>query len=462
MKFEKIESTSNSIGDIYIFLISIIVSLVWLFFFNLNILNESFIWDDLHLIRKYSLKEISESFYSNWDSDNIETFSYRPFSVVIYALLGYFGENFLAVRITIFIFMILLIYFSSIFFKNIGFKFSEIFIFIILITFSKIYSTLFFWMTLAPLIFCYICFFLTLIFFNEWLTSNNKKSYYLSIFFSALGIFTREELYYIPLVILLIFLLQGYKKFLNKLYFLFPFFFIVLVHIVLRKYFVPEADNFNLTNNGLFFGNTQVSISNLFKALKASFLPMGLISLKKINIIFWLGLIWIINFFLLFMFSKKEKNLIFLFIVVILTNLPSLAVPRSFGIFVPSTFALAFIIKIFLNLKFSQNSKFIKFFNVIIAITILIGVLSGILRTQKHFEAMNSKSFYIVKYNSDNIYGYKDRNILLSIPIKRVKNKVEELNKLNINEFNYKILDINNYKNLTNDVYLPDYRPGDF
>lgn len=57
-------------------------------------------WDDLHLIRPYSIAELLSTFTGNWDVDGVENPGYRPFMTIWHALLYFlFDEDFMYYRI---------------------------------------------------------------------------------------------------------------------------------------------------------------------------------------------------------------------------------------------------------------------------------------------------------------------------------------------------------------------------
>jgi hypothetical protein len=58
------------------------------------------VYDDLHLIRHFSGKEIRGAFTGHWDPDEIETPGFRPFTVLFnHARYHAFGENVVAHRV---------------------------------------------------------------------------------------------------------------------------------------------------------------------------------------------------------------------------------------------------------------------------------------------------------------------------------------------------------------------------
>ena len=55
-------------------------------------------------------EELINSWVDNWDYSGVETPSYRPVALIFYHLIGIiFGENYLFLRIFIFLLMIILI-----------------------------------------------------------------------------------------------------------------------------------------------------------------------------------------------------------------------------------------------------------------------------------------------------------------------------------------------------------------
>ena len=110
----------------------------------------------------------------------------------------------------------------------------------------------------------------------------NKISFYLLSFFLAfLVIFMREELYVLPGILLLIFFFKNkinLKNFLKCFSNIIPYLTLVILHIFLRKNFVPEAEHFGISNFTIFFGVNPLGFGGLIKTIKSSFLPMGYLS----------------------------------------------------------------------------------------------------------------------------------------------------------------------------------------
>ena len=70
MNFKKIDKLNDFS---FIVLVSVIPFLIWYLLLGYKIINQPYIWDDLHLIRSFSWAEIINSWKGNWDSDGVET-----------------------------------------------------------------------------------------------------------------------------------------------------------------------------------------------------------------------------------------------------------------------------------------------------------------------------------------------------------------------------------------------------
>ena len=187
MNYLKIKfNVSNNI----ILYFTIFFTLIWYLIFGFNLSNEPYVWDDLHFFRKYTYEELKNIWIGNWDSDGIETPGYRPFAILYYHLLYLiFEENTFLLRNFVIFEAIILILISNKLLNYLNFNKKTIFFFTLLIIFSKIYLTLISWFTISALIFTYILSISSILFF---LNSKKKSYYYLSIFFAAVGIYTRE------------------------------------------------------------------------------------------------------------------------------------------------------------------------------------------------------------------------------------------------------------------------------
>tara|TARA_Y100001970_G_scaffold219928_1_gene270000 strand:+ start:4532 stop:5944 length:1413 start_codon:yes stop_codon:yes gene_type:complete len=463
----------NSISNIsFILLLSILSFLIWYLTTGHVLIHEPFVWDDLHLFRKYSLEEITNAWTGNWDPDNLETPGYRPIVPLFYNFLGnIFNENTFYLRLFIFLMAISLIVLVKICLIKIGFTKVEITIFSFLIIFSKIFTTLVAWMTMSVLILSYITAFISLIFFLLWLEDKKIKNYLISLLFAFFSIFTKEDLYILPgLFFLFCLCLENntFKKIKKIFYGCIPIGLLVLTHIFLRKTFVSEAQHFEISFQSITFGGEVIGFGNLIKVFKASFLPMGYFSSRNLDLfqsfisIFWIILILlisIINFLNRKKISLSSYKILIFILLVALLSLPNITIARSFGIFLPSVFALGIIcilINNLVNLILNTEQKLLikKFYIIFIFLLVSAGVIGGHIRSNQHINSMNSYSEHILEYDIIFVYKYTKS----SIPEKRLKKKIEHLKSLNINEWISK----DEYKNLSNKILFPKYHPLDF
>ena len=465
----------NQLSDIsFIILISLITFLIWYLSLGFKIVNQPFIWDDLHLIRVFSLEEIINSWKGNWDSDGVETPSYRPIAILYYNFIGtIFKENYILLRLFVFLLMIcLIIQFNWIIFK-LGFERQQIVIISSLIIFTKIYTTLLSWLTLSALIFCYILALMSIILFIYWLNKKNNINLFFSILFAFCSIFTRETMYILPGILYLILIYSQkkiFKDITKNLIIVTPFIAIVIVHLFLRKLFVTEASHFELSLNSIRFGSEDISLGNFFKTLKASWLPMGVWSIKKIYIIQTITFFsWVISIiigiFLIIKFKKISKvsfvNFFVLIFVIFLFNLPSITVARPFGIILPTLIVLTFIsfmITALTKIGNLNNSGKLKLLcNFIIITIILSNLFGGYYRSNEHVKAMNIYSSRIIYFDAMSIYDPDFKHIKIS-KIEYDK-KIKHLKSLDINDWS----DIENLdKNKNTKIYISNFSPLEF
>jgi hypothetical protein len=144
-----------------------------------------------------------------------------------------------------------------------------------------------------------------------------------------------------------------------------------------------------------------------------------------------------------------------------MTCAPSLAYVRSFGIFLPSIFALIIISIILGSLvkltKIKKNNKFqssIIFF--VICFTLLFGVVGGGHRSIQHIKGSNNFSAFLLQIDQSIVYYQLHQK---TIPEERVQKKLQHLQSLNIYKFN---TNINEYKNLSDKIKFPKYTIMDF
>ena len=158
---------------------------------------------------------------------------------------------------------------------------------------------------------------------------------------------------------------------------------LVILHIFLRKNFVPEAEHFGISNFTIFFGDNPLGFGGLIKTIKSSFLPMGYLSSNYSDLYqvyfssAWITLILASSFLVCLKLkfeSKIFKKIYILFILIFCCSLPHITI-EIFWNFFACFFALC-IISILINsvLSMSFNFRFFKYFAVLIFV---IGVMVG-------------------------------------------------------------------------------------
>lgn len=445
----------------------IILFSAWFLLIGINILPQHFIGDDLHLVRKYSLSELLNAWYNNWDPDNLETRAYRPIAILFYHFQGsLFGEIYYLHNLFSILLLFILVNIIIIFLLNLRFSKIQILIFLSLFIFSKTFSTLASWKTLSALIFCYACFFLVSIFFLKWLSDKKTKYLFYIFLFTFLSIFSREEIYHLPFYLIIIFFLSQTNKNLNLRLLRDPLILtisVVVTHYFLRLHFVPDAVQPEIKLS---------SLINFLRAGLASGLPGGIKSYEnyeKILQLFWIfGLLFSVIIVIKQGISKIEiKKIILIFITICLLTTPMSVMIRDFGIFLPTIFTTLFIVFFVSKLipVKSQNFHLLNKFNICILIIVLSsGIIGGSLRSIEHVKIWSYNSFYTLSSDSSWIYGERFKNI--SIPLNRKNFKINELKKFGIiEELSYDQLKekiSNDKEGVLSDVFISEHLPLKF
>lgn len=438
------------INNLNYFSTTIIAIIFWWLIFGFNLSFEPFIWDDLSFFRIYTNEELLNAWKGNWDPDGIFTKNYRPIGLFYYHITYLiFGEHLFLFRSFVFIEILILLLLTNQLFVSFNFSQRQIMIFSILFIFSKIFATLVSWFTLSLLILTYIFAVLSIKYFFLSLQKKNNFYFCLSLIFSIFGILTREELYILPLIIFLLYFYKfeiNIKNILTCLKRTTLLFLIVFLHMFLRKHFVPEAPHINFSDNKFFFGDYVIQFGGYIQAVKSAFLPMGYLSssysddLQRIFSISWIcstliALMWLIK--ITHINLNNLKKILILIILVATSALPHLATPRSFGIYLPSIFALMLISILINNLYYIDrilDSK-LRYIGKVISIFIfLIGLTGGTYRSYLHLESVNKFSNSIVQYDARMIYELKDA----TIPNHRYFENKKHLENLNVYEYNWK------------------------
>jgi hypothetical protein len=445
--------------------ITFFIFFIWFFLIGVNALNEPFVGDDLHLIREYSKNHLIEVWFDNWDPDGVETRAYRPIAVYFYHLQAFFfKENFFLHHIFSYFLLLNLLIVISFFFKQLNFSNGKISIIIALLAFSKIFTTLSTWITLSPLIFCYIIFFTIGLLFIKFLKKEKNLNFILILFLSFLALFAREELYHLPIFLFFVWIYvsqikKGYLNHRSAIFIIVIIFSIVLFHFFLRSIFVSNAPQLILSYN---------SIKGFVVAGLSSGLPGGFNSYtfeEKFIKYLWLFNITIITSSFFYNFNIKNfLKIVILFAIIILLTSPSLVRARDFGIFLPSVFTFSLfsiLISEFHNLNknynFDSSSIFIK---IVIFFTLLTGVVAGYKRSIQHQFTWSAKSIIQLSGDSEWLYGERYKNA--SIPSKRKEQKIQQLKRANI-EKQMSLEEVKNLlefnpKELSSEIIIPRHK----
>lgn len=451
------------------FLDNLIISfifLIWFIFLGSKTIGQPFVSDDLHLIRIYDYGHLKESWFGNWDTSGLETAAYRPVTVLLYHIQAFlFNENVIFHRFFSISLLFILLHLVLSFLKKLKLPKKQIYFILIILIFSKIFTTLISWMILSQMIFCYCIFFLIANLFQDWLRDKTKSKLLAIVLLSLLGIFAREELYHLPFFLFLIWFYHAlfesnFKNFKIILLLCFSIFIFVVFHYSLRLYFVPEAPQPNLG---------YINVLKFFITGLSSGLPGGYKAYTVSEIT--LKYAWIIILFFLFIITIFKdniktkyyvQNLILIFIVLLMTS-PSIVKWRDFGIFLPSVFSYIIISNLIFNFIYLQkfmNLKLLKVkINLLVILLTIIAVVAGFNRSNQHLLTWNSNSVYIISWDSGFLFSDRSKNV--SIPKNRRILKTKELSEKNI--FSHvtpnKIKKMIENKQISEKVYIPRHSP---
>jgi len=297
-----------------------------------------FHWDDYHFIRHYSWDELSSTFHGWNDPDKIETPALRPGATLLFAFQGsIFGENIVLQRIFMIFLMWILLAVLGLLLLELGCGVFQIGLVFVLFVSSRIFASVNLWLTLGSLTLCYVFILLTCYFFLLWVREGRMLLLILMLICPMVAVSIREEAYVLPIVLPLVwFVSSAWRKHGRRvLVAAVGVFAIAAVHFLLRRVFVPEAPSPQFTIR---------AAKALLVAITASWLPGGYKTegitdslLANIWIVFLIGLVL---GFMRVGRSSSRRQFIGACCMGCVLALPAIAVPRSFGIALPT---LAFI-----------------------------------------------------------------------------------------------------------------------
>lgn len=295
----------------------------------------AFHWDDLHLIRPFSADEV-KSIFRGWnDPDRIETPALRPLTSLLFALQAVaFGENVILQRLLMIVLAAVLLVALGLLLREAGLGAIHIAIVFALFVASRVFATLVMWLSLGGLLACYAFITLTAYWFLLWLRRGQPRFLLATILGTAVAVLMREETYTLPLVLCVLWAASSRFDFRRQwrraFWALSGVSIIILVQIIFRAVLIPEAPKVKLAG----------AMTRLMLAAKAAWLPGGHSAsgfsdqfLRN----FWVGLI--VTVFIVFArvaSVRMRLRVIGIVLIGFVMCLPALAVPRAFGIAMPT------------------------------------------------------------------------------------------------------------------------------
>ena len=371
-----------------------LILLIWSFIFFPTYYDFPFMWDDLHLVRPYSNNELQSVLFGHWDPDKVETPAYRPFATFIYHLQAYFfGENVIYHRLfnLFLLFSVLLIIIAIA--TQLRISKIQIWVTLTFIVFSKIFITLAVWITTSQIITSYLMISLSAFFFIRSAHLRYGLNAALSILFYIIALFTREESYMLPfLMVLLVFASDIFT--IKKKYYLLVLLMLLFLfaHFFARQLIINDYLNkpFTFSSGGVIYFLTSIWLPGGSQA--HGFLD---------NLLKYLCLLMLAILFCQSTRNLDFKKIFLFFMAVIFASLPALHTPRPFGTMLPSVIAFFFISFLIFS-RFSWNYHISNIFRILF---ILIFLIAGINRSFYVVNTFNPNSEDIISFDSKFIYG---------------------------------------------------------
>ncbi len=355
-----------------------------------------FFWDDFHLIRPYSGREIRSAFHAVIDPDKIETPGLRPCSILLYNFQGtLFGDNVVAHRVFMVVLMGIFMIAAGMLLLEVGINFLQLATVFALFVFSRVFASLVLWISLSHLIMAYLWIALTAYFFVLW-TKHGRWFFFLStLVFATLATFTREETYTLPVVLPLLWSISFYDPSQRRRVIVgaLSIFAINCFHYWLWHFLVPNALSPELKLS---------AIKRVLAEMAASWLPGGSTWIgftdTFVAIVWVTFLVVIVLSFIRFANSRVRWQFFGVCCIGGLLCLPALGVARPFGVALP-TVAFMSAISIAIGEIYIQIRSREKLQNwqryatlVIIILGLATGIVGGIRRSQYLAESTQENS----------------------------------------------------------------------
>lgn len=340
-----------------------------------------FHWDDLHLIRPFSADEV-KSIFRGWnDPDRIETPALRPLTSLLFGLQAVaFGENIILQRLLMIVLAAFLLVALGLLLREAGLGAIHIAIVFALFVASRVFATLVMWLALSGLLACYAFILLTAYWFLLWMHRGQPRFLVATLLGTAVAVLMREETYTLPLVLCVLWAVSSrfdHRQWRRGFWALSGMSVIILAQIICRAMLIPEAPRVRIAEGW----------RGLMLAAKAAWLPGGITAsgfsdqfLRN----FWIGLI--VTVFMIFIRVANDRmrlRVIGIVFIGFVMCLPALAVPRAFGIAMPTVaFMTALAIAIVEAGRYARSRGTSRSVVILAAMIVLVcGLVAGVRRS---------------------------------------------------------------------------------
>jgi hypothetical protein len=319
----------------------IFLMMIWSVLFA-NTFTLPFFWDDLHLIRHYSLPELLSTLHGPADPDGIETPGLRPVATLVFDLQGtFFGEHMVLQRVFIIILMSGLLWAVGLLLRDVGLSYHHVIVVLVLFTSSRVFASLVLWTVMGYIILTYTFMVLAALFYLRWIKSDRGHQLALALTFAVLAAFSREEAYTLPVILPLIWWLStpNRKDYRRPIAGALGILAIIVFHYILRTVFIAGAPQPGL------------HLSQFGDAVFAAWFPGGAVTRGLVDgalKLFWAGFLAFLAVVFIHFGDHRRREVVFSTSVLgLLLCTPALAVFRAFGIALPTlTFLTAIAIAV--------------------------------------------------------------------------------------------------------------------
>jgi hypothetical protein len=385
----------------------LIISLmfIWSALFS-NTFNRPFEWDDLHLIRHYSISELLSTLHGPVDPDGIETPALRPVATLFFHLQGtLLDEHMILQRAAIVILMGGLLWSVGFLLREAGLCFRHIAIVLLLFASSRVFASLVLFISMGSLILAYTFMILAALFYLRWIKRGSGHLLVLTFVFAALAVFAREEAYHLPLSLVLLWWLSAPQNinYWRQLGATLGVVAIVAVQYALRAAFVSDAPQ------------PAMSIGALWLPFRSAWMPGGESYVGSEDHLFhlmWITFLLLLAAIFIRFSDKRRLELVFgICVLGIALCSPALAIHRSFGIGLPSlalftaiAVALDDVWNGFLYRRYGQGvSRLAILAACLVGLT--LGVTAGLRRSMYVAEALDQNAAGIVIANGEFVFN---------------------------------------------------------